>query len=143
MSELLGDSFKVFYDTAASFSSPTWVEQISVGDVGYDTANEQVEIPKRTGFKQYKKGRSDLTFTFKMNLDPTNTFHTAIIASINDGTKKHLAIAPGAVAGGGYWHGFFMLAGPVDASLDKAATIDVEAHVHNDDTNLPAFVAFA
>jgi hypothetical protein len=143
MAELLGDSFKLFYDTAASFGTPTWVEQISVGDISYDTANEQVEIPKRVAFKTYKKGRSDLTFKFTMNVDPTNTFHTAMIASINDGTKKHLAISPGAIAGGGYWHGFFMLTGPVDAALDSAAKVEVEAKVHADDTNLPAFVAFA
>jgi hypothetical protein len=143
MAELLGDSFKVFYDTASSFSTPTWVEQLSVGDVSYDTANEQVEIPKRIAFKTYKKGRSDLSFKFSMNLDPTNTFHTSIIGAINAGTKVHLAIAPGAIAGGGYWHMMAMVTGPVDAKLDSPATVEVEAKVHADDTNLPAFVAFA
>ena len=143
MAELLGDDYKLFYDTASSFGSPTWVEQISVGDIGYDTANEQVNIPKRVAFKLYKKGRSDLKFSFKMNIDTSNTFHKAMVAAINGGTKIHLAISPGAIASGGYWHGWFLLNAPLDASLDSAATFDVEAKVHADDTNMPAFVTFS
>lgn len=143
MTALLGDEFKLFYDSAGNFSTPTWVEQVDVSDIGWDTANEKVEIPRRVGFKTYKKGRSDLSFTFKMNIDPSNTFHKAMIAAIIAGTKVHLAIAPGLIAVGGYWHGFFLLNGPVDAALDSPATVDIEGSVHAEDANLPAFVSFA
>ncbi len=54
--ELLGDDFRLYYDTADSYDSPTWVEQKSVGDIGFDPGNEQVEIPVRIAFKIYKKG---------------------------------------------------------------------------------------
>jgi hypothetical protein len=143
MAELLGDDYKLFYDTASSFGTPTWVEEIGVGDIGFDTANEQVNIPKRTSHKLYKKGRSDLKFSFKMNVDVSSTFHKAVIGAINTGTKIHLAIAPGAIASGGYWHGWFLLNGPLDASLDSAATYDVECKVHADDTSMPAFVTWS
>lgn len=143
MSELLGDAFKLFYDTAASFSTPTWVEQTSVGDIGYDTAPEMVEIPKRNGFKCYLKGRNDLSFKFTMNYDPSSTFHKAVIGAINAGTAIHMAMAPGAIAGGGYWHMWCLPSGPVDGKLDAAASVEVECKVHATGGNDPAFVTWS
>lgn len=144
--ELLGDDFKVYWDQAGSYASPTWGSpQTSIGDAGIDPANEQVEIPKRIAFKAYKKGRGDWSLSFTSNIDDTNTFHKALLAAIAAGTRLHLAIAAGAIATEPYWHAWWMLTGPVDAALDSAASIEVEGKPHHDmgasDTEIPAYVA--
>lgn len=144
--ELLGDDFRLNYDSANNYSSPTWVNQTSVGDLSFDVGNEQVEIPKRIAFKTYKKGRGDWTLGFTMNYDPANTFHTAVISAINAGTKIHLAVSDGVANTNGtnYWHAWWFLTGPLDASLDSNANIEVEGKVHHDtgtsDADVPAFV---
>lgn len=143
--ELLGDDLKLYYDTAGDFDTPTWVEQISVGDVGFDPANEQVEIPKRISVKTYKKGRGDWSLSFTSNISTDNTFHMAVIDAINYGTAIHIALALGDIEDGGYWHAWWMLSGPVSGSLDSTASIEVEGKAHHDlgeyEDELPAFVA--
>lgn len=142
--ELLGDDFRLYYDSASSYSTPTWVQQISVGDMGFDPGNEQVEIPIRIAFKVYKKGRADWELTFTMNYDPDSTFVTAVRNAITNGTKLHLAIADGPVASENYWHAWWMLSGPLDAALDSNANIEVSGKIHHDrgvsGNELPAFV---
>ena len=146
--ELLGDDFTLFYDTADSFGSPTWVAQVSVGDISFDPGNEQVEIPLRIATKVYKKGRGDWTLSFSLNYDKSNTFHMAVRDAIRTGDPIHIALCDGDnITTGDYWHAWWMLSGPVDASLDSPATIDVEAKVHHDrgdaDDELPEFVEAA
>lgn len=144
MANQIGDEFKLYYDSASNYSTPTWVEQVDIGNLALDPAPEQVEIPKRNGFKMYKKGRQDLSITFDISFDPANTSHTAMRDAIRAGTKIHLAVANGAIATIGtiYYHGWFMLVGPEDLSLDSPATISVEAKVHADSASdeLPAKV---
>jgi|SRR5690606_13821420 len=144
-SELLGDDFKLYYDDASSFDSPTWEEQISIGDLGFDPASEQVEIPKRIGTKVYKKGRGDWSLTFTMNYDPDSEFCMEVVDAINTGSKIHLAIADGDIDNGAnYWHAWWMLSGPLDAALDTNANFEVEAKPHHDlgeeGDELPVFV---
>lgn len=145
--EMLGDDFKLFWDSASTFATPTWVEQISVGDMGFDPGNEQVEIPIRIAFKVYKKGRADWSLTFTANYNKDNAFLVALRDAITNGTKIHLAIAAGAVTTEEYWHAWWFVSGPLDAALDNPATIDVEGKIHHDrgatDVDLPAFVAAA
>jgi hypothetical protein len=145
--ELLGDDLKLYWDDDADFASPDWKEQVSVGDMGRDPNNEQVEIPLRLPFKFYKKGRGDWSLTFTANIDTTNLFHLALLDAIDNGTPIHLAIALGEITDGGYWHAWFMLGGPTDGSLDTNANIEVEGKLHHyrgpADADLPAFVALA
>lgn len=143
--ELLGDDFRLFWDSASNWDSPTWVEVISVGDLGFDAAGEQVEIPIRIPFKVYKKGRKDWSFPFTLNYDPTDPFCIAALDSVNNGTKIHLAFADDAViADANYWEAWWMLTGPIDAALDTNASIDIEGKVHFDrglaGDELPRFV---
>lgn len=142
--ELLGDDLKLFWDTADNFDTPTWDDQISVGDIGFDSNNEQVEIPKRIPFKTYKKGRADWSLTFTSNIDKTNAFHMAVLEAITNGTPIHLALGLGEIAEGGYWHAWWFLSAPIDASLDNPATMDVDGKCHHDlgeyDDEYPAFV---
>lgn len=144
MANQIGDDFKLYYDSASDFDTPTWVEQVDIGNLALDPAPEQVEIPKRNGFKMYKKGRQDLSITFDLSFDPANVSHTAMRDAIRSGAAVHLAVANGAIATAGtiYYHGMFMLVGPEDLSLDSAATISIEAKVHADSasTDLPAKV---
>lgn len=146
--ELLGDDYELALDTAASgagsYSTPTWAKQTSLGDIKFDMANETPEIPKRIVTKVYKKGRGDWKLSFTMNFDPTNTFHVKVRDAIRTGARVHLAIAEGPIASADYHHAWWLLTGPLDASLDSAASYEVEAMCHHDmgsnDTELPAFV---
>lgn len=147
MANKIGDDFALYLDSADDYDSPTWVEQVDIGNLALDPAPEQVEIPKRNGFKMYKKGRQDLTITFDVSYDPANASHGTIRDAIRSGAAVHLALADGAIATAGtiYYHGWFMLVGPEDNSLDSAAVISVEAKVHADSaaTELPAKVTVA
>jgi len=142
--ELLGDDFTLNWDQDGSYSSPSWLATVSVGDLGFDPAYEQVEIPKRISTKTYKKGRGDWSLSFTMNYDKTSAFHTAVRNAITNGTKIHMAIADGDIASSNYWHAWWFLSGPLDASLDTNANIEVEGKCHfdigADDSELPAFV---
>lgn len=143
--ELLGDDFRLFWDSDNDWDSPDWNEQISIGDLGFDPKSEQVEIPKRIATKTYKKGRGDWTLSFTMNYDKTNTFHMACRDAWTNGTKIHLAIADGdSMDDNDYWHANWMLSGPLNASLDSGASIDIEGKCHfdtgDDDSEIPAFV---
>lgn len=144
--ELLGDDFKLYWDQAGSYGSPTWGDpQTSIGDVGIDSNSEDVEIPKRITSKAYKGGRDDWRITFTMNIDDTNAFHKAVLAAIAAKTRMHLAVAAGAIATEPYWHGWWRLKGPIDAALDSAASVQVEGMPHHDmgvgDTEIPVYVA--
>lgn len=146
--ELLGDDFSLFWDSNDDWDSPSWVAQISVGDIGMDHANEQVEIPLRIAVKVYKKGRGDWSLTFTSNYDRSNAFHMAVRDAIRTGDPIHLAFADGDdIETADYTHAWWMLSGPIEASLDNPASIDVEAKVHHfrgdNDDELPEFVEAA
>ena len=146
--ELLGDDFTLFWDADSSWSAPNWEAQVSVGDIGFDPGNEQVEIPIRIVTKVYKKGRGDWTLSFTINYDKTNTFHMAVRDAIRTGDPIHIALCDGDdIETGDYWHAWWMLSGPIGASLGTAASIDVEGKVHHDrgdaDDELPEFVEAA
>ena len=143
--ELLGDDFRIFWDSADDYASPDWHEQVSLGDVGFDPGNEQVEIPIRIPFKVYKKGRADWSLTFTMNYDRENEFHMAVRDAITTGDPIHLALCDSDdIDATDYWHAWWFVSGPIGASLDSGATIEVEGKIHHDrgeaDDELPAFV---
>lgn len=124
---LLGDDFRIYWDTADSFGTPTWVYQRNLGDIGLADSGEQVEIPVRYPWKFYKKGRQDTELTFTMNYDPTDTFHIAIRDAIRDGSNVHMALAEGDYQVLDYFHAWFIITGPQDLSLDAPATYAVSA----------------
>lgn len=132
--EKLGDDFRLNYDANSNYSTPSWSNQTSIGDLSFDFGIEQVEIPKRIGYKTYKKGRADWELGFTMNYDANNTFHTAVRSAIEAGTKLHLAVSDGTITTNGthYWHGWWLLTGNLDASLDSAAAIEVTGKCHHD-----------
>jgi hypothetical protein len=143
--ELLGDDFRIFWDDNDDYVSPNWIEQISLGDIGFDPGNEQVEIPIRIPFKVYKKGRADWALSFTMNYDKTNLFHMATREAITNGTPIHIALCDGDdIDADDYWHAWWFLSGPIDAALDTNANIAVEGKIHHDrgvaGDELPAFV---
>lgn len=129
MSNKIGDDFLLYLDSASNYDTPTWVEQTDVGNLSEDPNPTMVEIPKRIGRKVYRSGRLDESITFDLSYDPANTSHATLRDAIRAGTHVHLAIADGAIATDGtiYYHGWYVLAGPEDHSLDAAATISVEA----------------
>jgi hypothetical protein len=149
--EMLGDEYELNLDTASTgagdYDTPTWAKQTSLGDIKFDDGNETPEIPKRIGFKVYKKGRSDFKLSFTMNYNPANTFHKKIRDAIRNGTRVHLGLAEGPIASTDYFHAWCLVTGPTDASLDSGATVEVEAMGHydcgTDDAEVPAFVEAA
>lgn len=133
--ELLGDDFNLFWDTATNFETPTYVRQVSLGDIGFDTDPEHVEIPKRIRSKVFKKGRDNWTLTFTSNYSRNADFHRAVLNAIVTGEKIHLAICDGddiEDAEANVWHAMWLLKGPIGASLDNPASIEVEGHPHHD-----------
>lgn len=147
--ELLGDDFNLFWDSADNWDTPTWVRQTSIGDLGFDAARKQVEIPKRIRTATYKNGRGDWELTFTMNYSRSNAFHRAVVAAIAaDGDNPlHLAIVDGddiTDNEASYWEGWFTLAGPLNAALDEGATIEVtgkpSCFIGAADDELPQFV---
>lgn len=142
--EKLGDDFRLNYDANSNYSTPSWGNQTSIGDLGFDFSMEQVEIPKRIGVKVYKGGRQDWELSFTSNYDANNSFHTAIRSAIENKTKIHLAISDGNIATNGthYWHAWWLLTASLGANLDDAASLDVKGKCHcdtgTDDAEIPA-----
>lgn len=142
--EKLGDDFRLNYDANSNYGTPSWANQTSIGDLGFDFAGEQVEIPKRIGVKVYKGGRQDWELSFTMNYDANNTFHTAVRSAVENKSKIHLALSDGNIATNGthYWHAWWLLTGPLDCSLDAPATIEIKGKCHHDtgtaDAEIPA-----
>lgn len=134
VAELLGDHFQVYLDIEdpQSFTLPSWQRQTSIGDIGFDWAKEQVEIPKRKSVKGYQGGRQDWEFTFTMNYDRDNAFHQLVIAHIENSEPLHLALTDGILDDDAenLWHAWWLLTGPLDASLDTNANIEITAKVH-------------
>lgn len=147
MPNLLGNDFRVYYDSASSWGTPTWAEQKDVGDVGFDRAPTAVEIPKRgTNHKKFKRGRFEQSLTLRVNYDRTNAFVVAIEAALEADTPIHVALADGAIAtvGTKYWHAEYCVVGdPLAATLDEGAYFDVELKPHADSVNEPAKVTVA
>ena len=147
--ELLGDDFNIFWDTEDDFADPTWVRQLSLGDIGFNPNRAQVEIPKRIRTKTYKNGRGDWEVTFTMNYSRSNSFHRAIMLAItSDGQNPlHLAICDGDDIDdpeASYAHAWWEVAGPLSASLDEGATVEItckpSCFLGDDDDELPEFV---
>lgn len=124
---LLGDDFRIYWDTAVDFAMPTWVWQRNLGDIAHNDSGEQVEIPIRYSRKFYKKGRQASELTFTMNYHPTETFHLNVRDHIRSGDRIHLAIAEGDITTADYFHAWFVLFGPEDMALDAPATFAVTA----------------
>lgn len=149
MSEMLGDDFTLNWDNTANYNASSWLEQTSVGDLQFDMANETPEIPKRIATKVYKSGRQDWKLSITMNYDPSNTFHAAMRDAIRTGDRVHLALAEGDISVNttDYWHAWWLVTGPLDASLDQPATYAVECMPHHNmgtgDVEVPVFVAGA
>lgn len=132
MSNQLGDEFKLYIDTADDYDTPTWAEILDVGNFSRDRSKTEVEIPKRINHKVYLGGRSDPRVSFELSYDPANTNHTKLSNAIDSGAKVHLAVANGPIATDGtiYTHGWYLVKGPEDFSLDSPATISCEALPH-------------
>lgn len=131
---LLGDDYRLYWDTADSFGTPTWVWQRNVGDFGLDDSGEQVEVPIRWPWKFYKKGRQDTELTFAMNMHNTTAeaFGRAVRDAMRDGSQLHLALAEGAITSFDYLHAWWIVTGPLDLSLDAPAVYSVSAKLSVD-----------
>lgn len=135
--ELLGDDFTLNWDTEdpQSFTAPTWANQPSVGDIGFNMGRVEVEIPKRKAVKTARGGRQEWELTFTMNYARDNAFHMAVIAAIESGDQIHLALADGIIddpddPAENLWHAWWFLTGNLGASLDEGATVEITGKVH-------------
>lgn len=127
---LLGDDYRVFWDTGANFASPTWVEQKYMADIALADSKEQVEIPVRLAWKFYKAGRQDTELTFTLPFNPADNFHVDVRDKTRNGSKIHLAICEGSnINAADYLHAWWIVTGDWDMSLDSPATFEVSARL--------------
>lgn len=129
---LLGDDYRLYWDTAVDFAMPVWDWQRNLGDLALSDNPEQVEIPIRYPWKFYKGGRQDTELTFTMNYHPTETFHQYVRDHIRDKSRVHFAISEGDIATADYFHAWWLLTGPADFALDAPATYAVSARLSID-----------
>ncbi len=142
MANLLGDDWRLYYDTADDWANATFVQQTDLGDLGFEFNPEQVEVPKRQTHKVYKSGRQDWMLSFNLNANPGATFYDAVEAAIEAGSSLHLALANGDITANGtkYWHADWNMYGNIEADLDSNSQIPIEAKCSATSNNTPVKV---
>ena len=125
----LGDDYKLYYDTVASWANPTYAEIKACGDLAVDPGISDVEIPERGISTGHLQGKGDPSITFTLYEDTGDANVTALIAAIHSGAKVHLAVARGTGTNG--WHMECCLVGaPFSATRGEPAGYEVEAKRH-------------
>lgn len=129
-----GDDYKLYYDTADSWSAPTYVEIKAVGDLAVDPGIADVEVPERGSSTGHLQGDGDPSITFTLFEDAGDANVTALIDAIHDGSMVHLAVCRGTGTPG--WHMECCLVGaPFSASRGEPAGYEVEAKRHANSDN--------
>lgn len=132
--ELVGDDFELLWDTESpyDFDDPTWVAQDSVGDIELNVGKVAVEIPKRTASKTRQGGRQEWSLSFTMNYSRSNDFHQAVMRAIESGDPIHIGLCDGEYGedAENLWHAVWHLTGPLGASIDEGATVEVDGMPH-------------
>lgn len=134
-----GDEYRLYYDTATSWASPTWVQIKAFVDPSVDPAKGDVEVPEQNEDTGHLQGNGDPVISFTLFDDDGDTNVEALVAASLDGSMKHIAISRGDIATSGvkYWHMESVIMAPLSASRGDAAQYDLEAKRHaNSDNSL-------
>ena len=134
-----GDDYKLYLDTADSWSTPTWAEIKAASELSVDRVPSDVEVPERGSDTGHMQGYADPVISFTLLEDVGDTNVETIIAAIHSGDMVHLAVSRGdiATATNKYWHMEAVLLGaPLSAGRGEPASYDVEAkrHANSDNT---------
>lgn len=134
-----GASYILYYDTAASWGTPTWAEIKAVGDLSAELNPDDVVVPERGGNTGHMHGEGDPAFTFTLFEDAGDANVETLIAALYSGVQVHLAVSRGAIAtvGTKWLHLECVLRAPLGANRADPSSYDVTANKHaNSDNNL-------
>jgi hypothetical protein len=132
-----GADVRLYYDTANSFGSPTWVAIPAAGDIDIDPNFDDVKIPERGADMGHLHGEKDWSFKFTLFEDSGDANVVAMITAMWAGTSIHLAVANGAIATTGtkYVHGDCLLSGPEAGHRGDPHSYDITAQKHANSPN--------
>jgi len=106
----IGQDHKLYYDSAGSWSLPTWVELTRVINVEPGDEREDIEIAYRgADIKRHVAGQRDMPLEFAIAFKKGDTSIDALIAAYKAKTIVHLADADGAIATSGTLYTHFEL----------------------------------
>lgn len=102
-----GADCKLYYDSASSIASPTWVLISKAQDVSLPSSAEEVEASARhSKRKKYLSGQIDESITFGYLYDTAaDTVFDFLRTAYLDGTEIQIADADGAIATTGTTYG--------------------------------------
>ena len=132
------DIYRLYYDSASSWGSPTWVQVEAFSDVTVDPARGDIEIPEQNADTGHLQGNGDPVISFTLYEDTGDSSVTAMITNLLAGTITHIAIAAGDITTNGtiYWHMEACLFAPNGLSRGEPSMWEVEAkrHANSDNT---------
>ena len=97
MSEKMGFEGKLYYNTGASYESPTWTEIKNVKDLTLSLEKGEADATTRAagGWRATKGALKDAAIEFQMVWDPADTEFAALHQAYLDGSQVDLAIMDG------------------------------------------------
>jgi hypothetical protein len=128
---MAGKRFKVYYDTAADFSDPTWVEINRAVDIKLPQSKTEVDASRRESEEELVDAglrKRSLEFDYRLKVGE-DTVYEALLASFESDTNTHFAVANGDIATPGvvythFWGQVFTF--DVDAALNGEDKIPVK-----------------
>ena len=99
---VVGLEMKMYYDSASSAGSPTWVEMPRVKDVSVSDTKTQVDVSRRESDNMlFAGGQKDVSLEFgyqyRKGATGTDTIFDALAASYASNTPMHILVVDGVV----------------------------------------------
>lgn len=123
----------LLYLNTGTYGSPTWAQIKAVGDIDVASNPDDVQVPERGMDMGHLQGEDDPSITFTLYEDAGDTNVEALIAALNSGAQKEIAVARGSIGTTGtkYWRLEACLMGvSLNAVRGDVAQYDVEARRH-------------
>ncbi len=132
-----GADVYLYYDTAASFGSPTWALIKACGDIKVDPNFDDVQVPERSSDMGHMHGEKDWSFEFDLFEDTGDSNVVTLITAMWAGTQVHLGVTNGAVATSGtkLVHGECVLFASADGNRADPHTYKIKASKHANSSN--------
>lgn len=133
-----GDQYRLYYDTANDWDTPTWVWIKAFSDPTISPNKGEVAVEEQNADTGYLHGVGDPEFAFTLHNDKGDANVQALIDATQSGAMVHLAFADGDIAttGTDYDHMECVLFSSASAGRGNAASHDVTAkrHANSDNT---------
>lgn len=131
------DEWRLNYDTADSWASPTWAQIKAFVDPNFDPEKADIEITPQNEETGHLQGPGNPMIGFTLQDDKGDANVQELIDAINAGTMVHLALSRGNIATAAvkYYHMECCLFGTLTASRGGVAQWEVEARRHGNSDN--------